>query len=47
VIADNVIDGARNGAVIGHRWSEPVTSDLALAENSSFPHLTVERNHVS
>lgn len=47
VIADNVIDGARNGAVIGHRWSEPVTADLALAENSGFPHLTVERNHVS
>jgi uncharacterized secreted repeat protein (TIGR03808 family) len=46
VIADNVIDGARNGAVIGHRWSEPVTADLALG-NPGFPHLTVERNHVS
>jgi uncharacterized secreted repeat protein (TIGR03808 family) len=46
VIADNVIDGARNGAVIGHRWSEPVTKDLALG-NADFAHLTVERNHVS
>jgi uncharacterized secreted repeat protein (TIGR03808 family) len=46
VIAGNVIDGARNGAVIGHRWSEPVTADLAL-RNPGFPHLTVERNHVS
>ncbi|WP_394893374.1 TIGR03808 family TAT-translocated repetitive protein [Mesorhizobium sp. AaZ16] len=46
VIADNVIDGVRNGAVIGHRWSEPVTADLALG-NPGFPHLTVERNHVS
>jgi hypothetical protein len=47
VIADNVIEGAQNGAILGHRWSEPVTADLALAENSGFPHLTVERNHVS
>ncbi len=46
VIADNVIDGSRNGAVIGHRWSEPVTQDLALG-NPGFEHLTVERNHVS
>ncbi|HEV2896271.1 MAG TPA: TIGR03808 family TAT-translocated repetitive protein [Pseudaminobacter sp.] len=46
VIADNVIDGTRNGAVIGHRWSEPVTADLSSG-NPGFPHLTVERNHVS
>jgi uncharacterized secreted repeat protein (TIGR03808 family) len=46
VIADNVIDGTPNGAVIGHRWSEPVTKDLALG-NAGFTHLTVERNHVS
>jgi uncharacterized secreted repeat protein (TIGR03808 family) len=47
VISDNVIDGANNGAIIGQRWAEPVTGDLASLGNSGYAHLTVERNHVS
>ncbi|MBA3449365.1 MAG: TIGR03808 family TAT-translocated repetitive protein [Pseudaminobacter sp.] len=47
VISDNIIDGAENGAIIGHRWAEPVTDDLATGGNGRFSHLTVERNHVS
>ncbi|MGX9115263.1 TIGR03808 family TAT-translocated repetitive protein [Mesorhizobium sp. BHbsci] len=47
VISDNVIDGAQNGAIVGHRWAEPVTGDLASSGNAGYAHLTVERNHVS
>ncbi|ANT50654.1 TIGR03808 family TAT-translocated repetitive protein [Mesorhizobium amorphae] len=47
VISDNVIDGARNGAIIGQRWAEPATGDLASLGNAGYAHLTVERNHVS
>jgi len=46
VICDNVIDGAARGAVVGHRWSEAVTGDLAI-EGSRLRGLTVERNQVS
>ena len=47
VISDNIIDGALNGAVIGQRWAEPATGDLASSNDTRYPHLTVERNHVS
>jgi uncharacterized secreted repeat protein (TIGR03808 family) len=47
IISDNVIDGALNGAVIGQRWAKPATGDLASSNDSGYPHLTVERNHVS
>lgn len=47
VISDNIIDGALNGAVVGQRWAEPATGDLASSNDSGYAHLTVERNHVS
>lgn len=47
VVADNVIDGASRGAVVGYRWSEPATGDLALGGAAAIPGLTVERNLVS
>jgi uncharacterized secreted repeat protein (TIGR03808 family) len=47
VISDNVIDGAQNGAIVGQRWAEPVTGDLASSDSAGYTHLTVERNHVS
>jgi hypothetical protein len=47
VITDNVIDGARNGSIVGHRWTEAVTGDLALEAESGFPNILVERNRVS
>ncbi len=46
VISDNVISGAEVGAVVGYRWADPVTGDMASAGNVGFSHLTVERNHV-
>ncbi len=47
VITDNIIDGARNGAIVGHRWLEAVTGDLASGGNGGFAHLTIERNRAS
>jgi uncharacterized secreted repeat protein (TIGR03808 family) len=47
VISDNIIEGASHGAIVGHRWAEPVTGDLAVSGNAGYTHLTVERNHVS
>lgn len=46
-IADNTITGASKGAVVGYRWKEAVTGDIAARTDSGFPHLTVERNRVS
>lgn len=46
VIADNVIDGAER-AVVGYRWADAVTGDLAQDGDSGFRHLRVERNLVS
>ena len=47
VISDNVIDKSLRGAVIGHRWTEAVTGDLAAEGAAVFPGLTVERNRVN
>ena len=47
VISDNVISDVDGGAIVGHRWTEAVTGDLATESSSSFPHLTVARNHTS
>jgi len=46
-IADNTISGASLGAIVGYRWKEPVTNDLANLPESGFNHLTIERNRVS
>ena len=47
VISDNMISGADKGAVVGMRWTEPVTGDLALSGADKFPRLLIERNRVS
>lgn len=47
VISDNVISETRKGAILGYRWSDAVTADMASSGNSGYAHLTVERNHVS
>lgn len=47
VIADNVISGAATGAVVGMRWAEAATGDLALTGARGYPNLLVERNRVS
>jgi uncharacterized secreted repeat protein (TIGR03808 family) len=47
VISDNVIDQARDGAVVGYRWAEPATGDLAVEGSGGHANLTIERNRVS
>jgi uncharacterized secreted repeat protein (TIGR03808 family) len=47
VISDNLISGAANGAVVGMRWADRASGDLARSGADEFPHLTVERNRVS
>lgn len=47
VISDNVISGAREGAVIGYRWHEAATGDMGGGDNEGYGHLAVERNRVS
>ena len=47
VISDNVIDETPNGAIVGHRWTEAVTGDLAHEGATGFPGLLIERNHSS
>lgn len=46
VISDNLISGALSGAIVGMRWAEIVTDDLAVTGVSEYPHLLVERNRV-
>jgi uncharacterized secreted repeat protein (TIGR03808 family) len=47
VISDNVISETTKGAILGYRWSEAATGDMAAEGNAGYAHLTVERNHVS
>lgn len=43
-ITDNVISDTKNGAVIGHRWTDAVTGDLARSGSGDFPTLQIKRN---
>jgi signal transduction histidine kinase len=47
VISDNVIDGAENGGIVGYRWTDPASGDLAAGGGGDFPNLTIGRNRVS
>lgn len=47
VISDNLISGAADGAIVGMRWAEPATTDLAVSGASDYPHLLIERNRIS
>jgi len=47
IITDNIIGGASGGAIVGYRWSDAATGDLALGRSSGYAQLTIERNHVS
>ncbi len=47
VISGNMFQGMRRGAIIGHRWKEVATADLATGgEASRFPQLTIDGNRV-
>ncbi|MEM8814040.1 MAG: TIGR03808 family TAT-translocated repetitive protein, partial [Pseudomonadota bacterium] len=44
VIANNVISETPRGAIVGFRWSERVTEDLAITGADDWKHLTVRGN---
>ena len=46
LISDNLVTGARKGAVVGFEWDKPVTGDLARDGAERYPQLTVMRNRV-
>jgi uncharacterized secreted repeat protein (TIGR03808 family) len=46
VISDNIIAGAKDGAIVGMEWARAVTGDLAESNDSGYRHLMVERNQV-
>ena len=44
VIASNVISGSADGAIVGYRWSDAGTGDLALDPAGAPAHLTISGN---
>lgn len=46
IITDNIIDKAKSGAIVGYRWTDVATADLAT-DSARTGKLTVERNQVS
>ena len=46
VISDNLIAGADLGAILGMRWTDKASGDLARTGAEAFPHLMIERNRV-
>jgi uncharacterized secreted repeat protein (TIGR03808 family) len=46
IIADNVFEDMKDGAIFGYAWEKKVSSDLTKTEQPIYPHLTVERNRV-
>ena len=43
-VVGNTIEGSRRGAVLGYRWAEPATPDLALGGSAALRGLTVAQN---
>jgi uncharacterized secreted repeat protein (TIGR03808 family) len=46
VIADNLISGARRGAIVGMEWKKPVTGDLATEGAARYAQLSISGNRV-
>ncbi len=46
VIADNLVSGARLGAIVGMEWKKPVTGDLSQAGAERYAQLSVVGNRV-
>jgi hypothetical protein len=46
VISNNVIANAKNGAIIGHRWTERATDDLATSDDQPIKPLKINGNQV-
>lgn len=47
VISDNLISGARTGAIVGMAWDKVVAKDLTQAATNRYPQISVSRNRVT
>jgi|FEC22Drversion2_1045045.scaffolds.fasta_scaffold00266_3 uncharacterized secreted repeat protein (TIGR03808 family) len=47
VIANNLISGASRAAILGMRWEEPATGDLAQGGTEDYPELTIRDNRMA
>ena len=47
VISDNIISGAKHGAIVGIAWDKPATGDLTQGGAEKYPHVTLSGNQVS
>lgn len=47
VVSENIIQGARNGGIVGHSWADITVKDLTRKNATDYPNLIVERNAVS
>lgn len=46
IVTDNVIQGAKNGGIVGHSWLDVTVKDLA-ANAAAYPNLTIAGNRIS
>ncbi len=46
LVADNLISGARRGAIVGMEWKKPVTGDLSKQGAERYAQLTINGNRV-
>ncbi|MEO8669432.1 MAG: TIGR03808 family TAT-translocated repetitive protein [Bauldia sp.] len=47
VVNNNMISGADQGAIVGMRWGDQASGDLARSGAEAFPNLMIERNAIS
>ena len=47
IIAANVLQATRRGAIVGFRWTKPATADLALPGSKPPAHLSIEGNRTA
>ncbi|KQV43595.1 MULTISPECIES: TIGR03808 family TAT-translocated repetitive protein [unclassified Rhizobium] len=46
IVTDNIFSAVRDGAVLGYRWNDKVTGDLAAEGAERFSHLTISGNRL-
>ncbi|OBZ95934.1 Tat protein [Pararhizobium polonicum] len=47
LIADNLFQDVRNGAILGYRWNDKATGDLIDGGSAAFAHLTLSGNRIA
>jgi uncharacterized secreted repeat protein (TIGR03808 family) len=47
LVANNIFQEIAHGAIVGYRWNERATEDLAVAGAEAFSHLMIKDNRVS